>query len=382
MKTRSLLRTCFVAAMLGMVVGACWAAPLLPVTTVGDWDNGSHMPGSPGTGNAPDINGLGRVDYPYRIGVTEVTNDQYAQLLNDVAKTADPYGLYNTSMSSDPHGGIFRAGTGTSANPWSYTPKSGLENHPVTFVSWYDAVRFCNYRSNQVNLTGGIPWAATNPTPTEYAGPGTGTPGGYVITNGGKDSGIVQVPAPGTRLIYADPKGQGGPNAPDPAYYLLPTENEWYKAAYYKGGSLNAGYWDYPTRSNVAPKSELPPGSNPNGSANLTVPGAPLAVKFTTPVGAYVYKPSTSAYGTYDQAGNVWEWDEQPYLFGTARGMRGGSYNNWSLAAKASWVGGAGIASFNYSDVGFRVILVPEPASLAMLLGCVVWGLIWWLRRK
>ena len=135
MKTRSLLRTCFVAAMLGMVVGACWAAPLLPVTTVGDWDNGSHMPGSPGTGNAPDINGLGRVDYPYRIGVTEVTNDQYAQLLNDVAKTADPYGLYNTSMSSDPHGGIFRAGTGTSANPWSYTPKSGLENHPVTFVS-------------------------------------------------------------------------------------------------------------------------------------------------------------------------------------------------------------------------------------------------------
>ena len=31
------------------------------------------------------------------------------------------------------------------------------------------------------------------------------------------------------------------------AAFFLPSENEWYKAAYYKGGGTNAGYWTYPT---------------------------------------------------------------------------------------------------------------------------------------
>ena len=35
------------------------------------------------------------------------------------------------------------------------------------------------------------------------------------------------------------------------ATYFIPSENEWYKAAYYKGGGTNAGYWTYPTQSNV-----------------------------------------------------------------------------------------------------------------------------------
>ena len=41
------------------------------------------------------------------------------------------------------------------------------------------------------------------------------------------------------------------------ATYFIPSENEWYKAAYYKGGSTNAGYWTYPTQSNTAPSNML-----------------------------------------------------------------------------------------------------------------------------
>ena len=41
------------------------------------------------------------------------------------------------------------------------------------------------------------------------------------------------------------------------ATYFIPSENEWYKAAYYKGGGTNAGYWTYPTQSNTAPSNVL-----------------------------------------------------------------------------------------------------------------------------
>ena len=85
------------------------------------------------------------------------------------------------------------------------------------------------------------------------------------------------------------------------ALAFLPSEDEWYKAAYYKGGGTNAGYWDYPTQSDNAPAAEAPPGTNTtNGSANYG-----WAVGDLTDVGAYTYKPSDSAYDTLDQGGNV-----------------------------------------------------------------------------
>ncbi len=40
-------------------------------------------------------------------------------------------------------------------------------------------------------------------------------------------------------------------------HYLLPSEDEWYKAAYYKSGGTNAGYWNYPTKNDLAPSNVL-----------------------------------------------------------------------------------------------------------------------------
>jgi formylglycine-generating enzyme required for sulfatase activity len=87
------------------------------------------------------------------------------------------------------------------------------------------------------------------------------------------------------------------------------------------------------------------------------------------------YSGSASPYGTFDQGGNVFQWNEEivsyPY-----RGLRGGSYANTSDALASSYrgyslPGGAGV------NVGFRLVLIPEPGTgllvIAGLLGLAGW---------
>ena len=373
MKIRNMILTCATAVVvLSVAASASFATTLLPTVQVGDYGSASG-----GAGNAADVNGYGGANYSYAMGTTEVTNAQYADFLKDVASApqagqaaADPYGLYSNLMTFDTHGGIQRSGAGTTVSPYQYAAKQGADNKPVVFVSWYDAVRYCNYLTNKSNG-----W-----------GLGTET-GGYAIANGGKDSGTVTVPTPAQRLQWADPK-KADANANDPAYYLLPTESEWYKAAYYKGGNggaVNAGYWKFPTQSDNPPASQLPPGTNSvPGSANYTTTGTPLdAVKFTTPVGSYVYTASKTAYGTSDQSGNVWEWTETPLNSGSSQKiLRGGAYDTTASTLAAYTGRSNGTASSGYTDVGFRIVMVPEPSSLAMLLASAALAFIWWLRRR
>ena len=158
----------------------------------------------------------------------------------------------------------------------------------------------------------------------------------------------------------------------------LPSEDEWYKAAYYKGGGTDAGYWDYATQSDTAPTAELPAGADmTNGSANFydEIEGGYVDnTYYTGEVGAYTAKPSDSAYDTFDQGGNVWEWNETPNPYIVAyRGLRGGSFDGYNA------FGAGGVDSLHASDwngyyptieshsIGFRVSSVPEPCSLVLL---------------
>ena len=50
------------------------------------------------------------------------------------------------------------------------------------------------------------------------------------------------------------------------ATWVMTSEDEWYKAAYYKGGSTNAGYWDYPTSSNTPPGRDMSDASGNNAN--------------------------------------------------------------------------------------------------------------------
>ena len=245
------------------------------------------------SGNAADaLTGYGAVDYPYYIGCYEVTNTEYAAFLNAIAVNSDTYGLYDVSMGSNARGGIDRVGE---QPPYSYTVKTGYENRPVTFVSFWDACRFANW------LTNGQPTGEQVNSTTED---------GMYPLNGSSN------PVPSSTLRNPFAFQAGG--------VAVASEDEWYKAAYYDP-TLNSGagaYWLYPTRSDSFPSAEVPPGGV--NSANLSGQVEFSGSSNTSAVGAYTQ--SFSYYGTYDQAGNVAEFTDS---FGTGtsnRALRDASY--------------------------------------------------------
>ncbi len=88
-----------------------------------------------------------------------------------------------------------------------------------------------------------------------------------------------------------------------------------------------------------------------NGSANY---GG--IVGYLTDVGAYTAKPSDSAYGTFDQGGNAWEWNEADILGdGAYRGLRGGSYGDQDNSLRPPYRNETYDPTNEGSSVGFRV---------------------------
>ena len=73
---------------------------------------------------------------------------------------------------------------------------------------------------------------------------------------------------------------------------------------------------------------------------------------------------SDSPYGTFDQAGNVWEWNEA--WIDPDRGLRGGAYYSTDDRLLASRRDSCNPAN-GRDYFGFRVSAVPEPATLALL---------------
>ncbi len=218
-------------------------------------------------GNAADTTGFGAVAYTYRISKTEVTNAQYTEFLNAVdATAANSLGLFTPLMAGN-FGGIENTGTTDGAR---YIAQAGREQNPVTWVTWYDSVRFINWLDNG--------------QPTD----GTGT-----------ESGAYTLLGDGTAL----PPSNGPSVTRDAgATYFLPSEDEWYKAAYYDPSGV---YFDYANGSDTPPASAKP-GNDPS-AANYFFPRNNSTNPFTD-VGAYT--ATTSPYGTFDQSGNVWEWNE------------------------------------------------------------------------
>ena len=304
----------------GAVLGA--DTPALAVTI--DWVTVGHP------GNADDIQtGFGSVPYTYRISKYEVTNAQYAEFLNAVAAT-DPSGLYNPTMGSL-RGGIIRSG---SSGTYQYSLISGREQMPVVYVSFYDALRFANWMNN------GQPSGAQDATTTED--------GSYTITEQG---------------IAENTISRGAS-----ARFLLPDRDEWYKAAYHDAlGVQVTSYFDFPTGSNSDPVCSSPTSTPNHANCNNQVGDL-------TSVGSY--SGSSSPWGAFDLAGNVWEWTEEVY-FGDdrLREIRG-----------ASFVDGGGYhATFDLaifptdeSIVGFRLAMIPEPGT-GVLVG---FGLLGLARRR
>jgi formylglycine-generating enzyme required for sulfatase activity len=309
-------------------------------------------------GNAADTTvmqdgttGYGSLPYTYKMGTYDVTLGQYTAFLNAVAKI-DTYGLYNTGMGSYfPTLGIQQSG---SSGNYSYSVTGSYSqavNCPAFDVSWGDAARFCNWLQNG--------------QPTGAEGNGTTETGAYTLSGATTTAALMAI----TRNANAT--------------YFIPSENEWYKAAYY-GPTLNGGaggYWTYPTKSNTTPSNLL----STTGTNNATYWNDSFTdpTNYLTPVGYFAGSPGP--YGTYDMSGDVWQWNEAN-LDGSSRGLRGGSFGTFPGDLPSSCRNGSS-PSYDGGLMGFRVAssaATPEPGSITLLVAGAagLLGYKWATRRR
>jgi len=258
------------------------------------------------TNNATDpLTGsrYGAVPYEYRASIYEIS-------ANDITK-ATAGGLSNV------------------------TAPTYLGDRPAADISWYEAAAFVN-------------WLNTS----------TGKTAAYALTFSNSQWSMALQSSSNAWTA-------GGTNLyrNKDAYYFLPSENEWYKAAYYNRTGTN--YFLYPTASSSVPTA-VASGTN-TGTAVFTGNGVtPTQPAVVTAAGGL------SPYGTMGQGGNVWEWMETA-ADGTnttstenrnVRGSRFGAGPN-DMQSTAQLALNPANGDIN---VGFRVASVPEPSTYALLL--------------
>jgi hypothetical protein len=145
-----------------------------------------------------------------------VTNCEYTEFLISVASTGVTLSNINSVYSplmSGCYGGINRITCGTTN---AYYVQECMDHKPVRFLPVFAASRYVNWLEN--NKTNG--WNSTL-------------------------SGVYNV------------EGSDAGRRKDCAKYFIPSIDEWYKAAYYKGsnsGDTNAGYWNYSTKASISPE--------------------------------------------------------------------------------------------------------------------------------
>lgn len=194
-------------------------------------------------------------------------------------------------------------------------------DHPVTMITWFDALKWCNALSEMLGLE-----------PAYRAGD--------------------EVFRMGESVVTWDREANG---------FRLPSEAEWEYAA--RADSSSAFY----TGSILHPQS-FPP--DPNLDRAGWYAGNSRGT--TRPIGL----KDPNAWGLYDMHGNVWEWcwdwrgpypdqavtDPMGTESGTYRIVRGGGWNNTAQDCRAARRGGT-VPNFRSQRAGFRpaVGMPPRP---------------------
>ena len=259
--------------------------------------------------------GYGAVPYEYRVSTYEITQ-------NAITK-ATASGMANVT-----------------AGPWT-------GNQPAANIDWYEAAAFVNFLNTNSGKTAAYDLTFSS--------------GSWSMALWSSEQAWT---AGGTNL-YRNKD----------AYYFLPSENEWYKAAYYNPAGSN--YFLYPTGSNSVP-TVVVSGTDAGSAIYDRVTYVPAVVNSAG---------GSSPYGTMGQGGNIYEWLESagdgtnnsPSEY---RVMRGGNIILpevflRSIQRDAYWDPSIG----SNGDVGFRVASVPEPSTYALLLMTAA-GALWMTRRR
>jgi len=223
------------------------------------------------------------------------------------------------------------------ANGYAFDNAGSFKNatHPVHTVNWFDAVKWCNARSQKEGLTR-----------CYYT-----------------DAALTVVYKTGQAAPYVKWNASG---------YRLPTEAEWEKAArgglsgkrFPWGDTISHSLANYYAATNsysydVSPTQGYHPAYNTGGSS----------YPFTSPVGSF----AANAYGLKDMAGNLWEWCWDWYdgvwygnFQATVDDTRGPASGTYRLLRGGYWVD----VAVN-SRCAYRVSYSPSIAGLSFGFRCV-----------
>jgi sulfatase modifying factor 1 len=273
-------------------------------------------------GNAADTTGFpnpaGGVDYRYRMGKFEIS-EQMIEKAN---------ALGNLGITKDTRG----------------------PDKPATSITWFEAAKFVNWLNEDAGFYPAYKFVE-------------------IIGRGGQ---VV-----GTEFALWE-SGDQGYNSDNLfrnrlARYVLPSADEWHKAAYYDPTTSAGTWYDYPTGSD-APPTAVASGTDP-GTA---VFGQDLSAGPADIMNAGGLSP----FGTMAQGGNVFEWEESEVDLindnaSSRRGFRGGFWEHSSLSASSRGDGPPEVGLFG---VGFRIVSIPEPCGL-FLIGPTLLRFIF-LRRR
>lgn len=325
--------------------------------------------------------------HDFWIARTEVSNEQFAEFLNDALANAqsvarnersahmyfdvDSGRVYVNDQSSGTVGAgapsatlvtlLYDATVGKISHAGNhYTVTDGFAAHPVVGVTWFGAVKYCNWRSLDEGLPPSLrayseaPYPALDQWRPVSAATGTWQPGTF--------------DAAARSLWIHDTLGYRLPM--DEEMSGVSAFNEWHKAAAYRGldaagfPQFDAAYAtgrdaiEYGDANTLHNGDGFDPGTSPVGFFDGTnrlaaVPSVCLAVQ---PAGEPTHA-TNNGYGLHDLSGNVAEWMTD---FGTdalQRGVRGGSWRSSALsplltnAARDSRP-----AAVPMDDLGFRVV--------------------------
>jgi formylglycine-generating enzyme required for sulfatase activity len=296
-----------------------------PPANGGIYASCSEAPAAP-----PECITYGGVDYTYGIGALEVTVEQYVAFLNAVDPTgSNRRNLFLDVMNTEvwPEYGPIALATGDSVEPGTYYSVAYPEwaDKPFGFADFPRAARFTNSLFN-----------------------------GKVLSKQEVTEGAFEYVDYSVRLSRRTERGMydmsnEATERTSKAGFVIPSNDEWGKAAYYDpngGGTLS--YWQYPTGPSSAPNASLldpTTGDVVNGSQlplasyNPGFPNAPAGtyptwcpeqagasactnvnpVRLPPGLDPAIYQGnvstvgqtrSPSPWGTYDQGGNVVEWQD------------------------------------------------------------------------